>query len=317
MSAMAACTVVAGNFLPFARVLAKSFARFHPEIPLHILLAAGEADCDAAMAEGLRIVRLSELRIPRLPEMLLRYDRKQVVVALKPAMLRYLLDCGYASAVFLDADILVTASLDPLFDDVARHALCVTPHIAPAPATAQRLRLERTLLLAGMFNGGFIGASDREETRQFLAWWEARLRTHCQFAVRKGIHFDQRWLDLAPGFIGDLLVVRDPGCNVAYWNLPERDITRDGDGFKVNGVPLRFFHFSGFDPALPEVVSKYAPELSLDRLTPTTELLRHYAALLADAGWAASATLSWPWEPPLSFWQRLSATSLPVRLMRY
>ena len=183
--------------------------------------------------------------------MLRRYDRLQIAVALKPAIVRHLIETGYSPVVYLDADILVTSDLTPLLEDVARHAVSLTPHIGPGRATAERENFERALLMAGTFNLGFLGVSDREETRRFLAWWEGRLRTHCKQAVREGFNYDQRWVDLAPALVSDLHIVRDPGCNVAYWNLREANITRDGDAYRVDGVPLRFFHFSGFSPATP------------------------------------------------------------------
>ena len=51
-------------------------------------------------------------------------------------------------------------------------------------------------------------------------------------------------------------VVRDPGVNVGYRNLGERALERQGDSYTVNGAPLRFFHFSGFDPARPYALSR-------------------------------------------------------------
>ena len=45
-------------------------------------------------------------------------------------------------------------------------------------------------------------------------------------------------MDLAPGFVDDHLVLRDPGFNVAYWNLSQRAVRRDGAGaLTVNGRP--------------------------------------------------------------------------------
>ena len=75
-------------------------------------------------------------------------------------------------------------------------------------------------------------------------WWAERLATDCLVAPERGYFVDQRWMDFAPGLIPSLPVLRDPGYNVAYWNLPSRDVSATAK-YTVNGWPLRFFHFSG------------------------------------------------------------------------
>jgi glycosyltransferase involved in cell wall biosynthesis len=55
-------------------------------------------------------------------------------------------------------------------------------------------------------------------------------------------------MDFAPLFLERAHVSRDPGLNVAYWNLAERNLKRTQQGYGVGDRPLRFFHFSGFDP---------------------------------------------------------------------
>ena len=228
------CTCVAGNYLAFARVLADSFHRYHPDIPLHVLLADTPAFGETVKGPAVRIVRLEDLHIPDLGRMLIRYNRKQVLVAAKPALLSHMLESGYETAVYLDADMLVTASLEPVLREVAAHALSLTPHVGPAFATAERTDLERVLLLAGMYNGGFVGVTGREESRRFLAWWEERLRTHCIEDLSAGLHYDQRWLDMAPALVADLHLVarrrverrvleppRSGYPNGAGWTAPE------------------------------------------------------------------------------------------------
>jgi hypothetical protein len=62
------------------------------------------------------------------------------------------------------------------------------------------------------------------------------------------LYVDQRWLDLLAASSYTVGVVRDPGFNVAYWNLHERKLALDDNGtWSVNKQPLKFFHFSGFD----------------------------------------------------------------------
>jgi hypothetical protein len=249
MNRIAVCTCVAGNYVSYARVLAQSLRRHHPETKLHVLVVDKQPPRFERESLSASVVTLKDLRISKLWRMLLAYDRKQMVVAMKPALLRYVLDAGFESALFLDPDMLVMADLDPVFEAVASHSLTLTPHVGPALAAADKADLERSLLMAGMYNGGFVGISNRPESRRFLAWWEMRLGRLCFDAMQHGLHYDQRWLDLAPAFVEDLHLLRDPGCNFAYWNFPFRALQPEGDGFSVNGSPLRLFHFSGFDPA--------------------------------------------------------------------
>ena len=70
---------------------------------------------------------------------------------------------------------------------------------------------------------------------------------------------DQRWMDLLPGFIDRVAVLRDRGYDVAYWNLHARPAGARPPtaGVPPDGAPLRFLHFSGFDPLDPTHLSKH------------------------------------------------------------
>jgi len=70
---------------------------------------------------------------------------------------------------------------------------------------------------------------------------------------------DQAWLSSLPFVFHDLTYLsRHPGLNVAYWNLDERHLTRSDETILVNGYPLLFFHFSGYDRTNPTFLSKHS-----------------------------------------------------------
>ena len=90
-------------------------------------------------------------------------------------------------------------------------------------------------------------------------------------------------------------MLRHPGYNVAYWNLPHRKISRDGAGqYLVNGEPLKFFHFSGFDPKLPSLISKHQSRLSWGDIGKAAQsLYLGYEAKLTANGYRE--TSAWPY----------------------
>src|SRR5687767_5320287 len=104
-------TIVAKNFVPFARVLARSLREHHPAVPFFTVLADRVDAAFAPALEPFEIVTLDELEIPDLHRQCFRYTRQQLSILAKPYLLRHLLKRGFSAAVFLDADILIVDSL--------------------------------------------------------------------------------------------------------------------------------------------------------------------------------------------------------------
>ncbi len=115
---MAVGTIVAKNYLPFARVLADSLRRWHPEIPFYVALVDEPEGLFDPEGERFRILELRELGIPRLRDFCFRYTRREAVSAVKPCVLRTLLDMGHESVLFLDADMQVLGDLTSLLERV-------------------------------------------------------------------------------------------------------------------------------------------------------------------------------------------------------
>jgi hypothetical protein len=293
MARLAAGTVVAKNYLPFARVLAGSFRERHPDIPFFVVLA-DEVDGHFDPArEPFVMLSLRDLNIPQLGRFCFHYSRQSLVVATKSFLLDYLLSQGFSSAIFLDADILILGNLDALFAIVQKHSIVLTPHLlAPLTGPGREAR-ELNILLSGTYNGGFIGVSESASARAFLSWWQDRLYEHCHHAVAGGMHYDQHWLDLVPVYFEDVHILRDPTYNVAYWGLPERNAQVPENLSPADIQPCRFFHFSGFDPEQPPAVTRYSPRLTMGNVGPAVFLFDHYAKLLNAAGYPEAK--SWPY----------------------
>ena len=120
---------------------------------------------------------------------------------------------------------------------------------------------------------------------RFLDWWCERLLTDCRIAQHRGLFVDQRWVDFVPGLFANLAILRDPAYNVAYWNLPSRDLRWDAElGYTVDGRPLRFFHFSGYNPAKPHELSKYQDRIRLPENPALQHLCDDYGRQLMASG---------------------------------
>jgi glycosyltransferase involved in cell wall biosynthesis len=72
---------------------------------------------------------------------------------------------------------------------------------------------------------------------------------------------------------------------VAYWNLPQRRLEQAGQGWTVDGAPLTFFHFSGFDPRKPTRLSKHDSRFATDMPEPLRRLTAHYGERLLERGY--------------------------------
>ena len=268
-------TICSNNYLPQAEVFFASVRAFHPEVDL-VLGLADECDPGLTYPPGVQVIEARELGIVDFESFAFAYDVMEFNTAIKPSVMLRLFEDGYRKILYFDPDIALYRRLDDLLELLETKSFVLTPHFLEPPAPGD-VRTEHHVMQTGVYNLGFFGSSQRAETEPCLRWWARMLRYGCVNAQERGLFVDQKYLDLLPGLAADLHVLRDPGFNVAYWNLPRRRLAAVSDGsLAVDGRPLAFFHFSGFDPAEPERLSRYAPDAPVSGVLAT--LLADYAA---------------------------------------
>jgi hypothetical protein len=207
-----ACTIAARPMLPSAAVVARSFTDHHPGVPFVTLLAdtPDPAHDDALAPSPGPLITVADLGRPELVRRAFRSGQQEFSYALTAALLEHLLDEGYDAVVFIKQESLVLGPLVTAIEQLATADVLLTPHLLePAPGT-DAVDRERTILLSGVYNVGFLGVSNRPEARRFLRWWDERLDTHCRHAVASGMHYEQRWIDLVPSLFELVAVLRDP-----------------------------------------------------------------------------------------------------------
>ncbi len=268
-------------YLDRVRVLGETLRRHHPDWTLWLCLSDQEPlgfPYDPAREAFDHVVRLNELGIPDLRRWIFEHDVVELCTAVKGQMLCRLLDAGAAKVVYLDPDIAVLDSLAEIEALLDQHDVILTPHqVAPDDKRSAILDNEIGSLKHGIYNLGFLAVAGRQEGRRFAGWWRDRLLEFCFDDIPNGLFTDQRWCDHAPVFFDGVHVLRDPGYNVASWNLSQRPITIEPDGsIRAAGRPLRFFHFTKVTWVGEIMLERYA-----NGQIEVFELMKWYRARLA------------------------------------
>lgn len=276
---LSACTIVSRNYLSHARILAESFHRHEPAGRFY-LLVVDKLPAGVELPEYVELVQPEELELPYLYEMCFKYDVTELSTAVKPTLLAHLMERrGETRLAYLDPDILVQRPLDELQGSLRRAAIVLVPHLLDQIPLDGRRPNEQDILIAGSYNLGFLALRRHADSARLLAWWEERLRDLCRVSPSEGLMTDQRWIDLVPGLFPSSTVLRDDTYDVAYWNLHSRTLERRDGQFTVNGRPIAFFHYSGFDPTRPLTFSKHQDRFDVAEHPALRALLAEYAAL--------------------------------------
>jgi hypothetical protein len=254
------------SYLNRARVLASTLRRQHPDWIIWAVLTdrAPAGFIFDLQQEGYdRVVTVEDLFCVEVDRWLFGHDIVEACTAVKGRAMQHILaDPDCEKLIYLDPDIAVFNPLTPIVDLLSSHSIVLTPHqVDPAPASARVAIMDNEVasLNYGVFNLGFIAVANDDEGRRFADWWADRLHDWCHDRLDEGIFVDQKWCNLVPCFFDSVRILRDPGYNVASWNLNERKMTYDARGAAlINGVPLRFYHFTKLGPVGDMMTQRYA-----------------------------------------------------------
>lgn len=292
------CTIVARNYLPHARVLAASFRQHHPDGEFFVLIIDDEQrELDAA-GEPFTCLRLTDIRLStdEIGRLAGIYDVTELATAVKPRLLAFLLAGGRDHVIYLDPDIKIYDTLQDIARLAVDHDVVLTPHtMVPVPRDGRRID-GLHILGAGVYNLGFVAVG--AGATSFIEWWWGNTRREALMDHQRMMFTDQRWIDFVPSFFRHY-ILKDPGCNVAYWNLHGRALRWTGDRYEVDGQPLRFFHFSGFDHRRPYLLSKHqgeTPRILLSEHPALKKICGEYLADLQAAGISENQQLGYGWS---------------------
>jgi len=194
-------------------------------------------------------VQTCALPISQFRQFAFRHTTIELATAVKPRLLQHLVQIFPNENVFyyLDPDIDVHGRFDEASEQLRSADILLTPHDLDGVMNPREV-LETVLphLKCGVFNLGFLGLKRSDTVDRFLHWWAHMVSLFCYVDYARGLFVDQKWVDMACG-IFPISVLREPGYNVARWNISQRPIVAVDGGHVVCGRPLRFIHFSQID----------------------------------------------------------------------
>ena len=235
------CTYFDSGYLARGLTLYRSLERHAGEFVLWVLCF------DDVAYEALRALELAHLR----PVSLAEFEEGDAeLVAAKPTRSRveYFFTCtpswplyvfrhepSIELLTYLDADLYLFSSLEPVFDELGDDSLLITRHDFPA-----RLKEEER---HGVFNVGLMVFRNDAVGREALEWWRERCLEWCYDRVDEGRYADQKYLDRWPELFSQVTVLASPAGALAPWNWMNHTIVSHGGRITVGGDELITYHF--------------------------------------------------------------------------
>lgn len=207
-----------------------------------------------------QVMWADSLDVDQFSSWIYKHNVVEACTAVKGPALKRLAEAGYEKIIYLDPDIAVINSLQPVLALLDTYSIVLTPHqLTPDTSPLAIRENEIGSLKHGIFNLGFLAVRNDDEGLRFAHWWRDRLLEHCYDDIPNGLFTDQRWCDHVPVFFDRVHILKDPGYNVASWNLSNRILNFDSKGeLQVNGFPLRFYHATKFDTVGAAMTTRYA-----------------------------------------------------------
>ncbi len=269
-------TVCTANYLYQALTMGESLKKTNPAYELIIGLVDELPVTDFEIPY--QIIRISDIQPVNLAGFKGEYTVMEVATACKPVFGLYLFEkySDLEKLIYFDTDLWITDSVESIEKNLDFYDIIITPHITQ-PIDLQEEWNEKQFLNAGLYNTGFVGLKRSENTFKFLNWWKNHLKDYGYYDFCKGMGIDQLCVNFVPIFYDKVLVEYSPAYNLAYWNIHERMVSLMNGKYVINGKEnLLFFHFSGYTPDTPELLSKHIKSSKIFNYPALRPLFKEY-----------------------------------------
>lgn len=269
-------TVCTANYLYQALAMGESLNKTNPDFQLIIGLVDVLPVTDFEIPY--QIIQISEVQEVNLSGFKGAYTVMEVATACKPIFGLYLFEKypDLEKLIYFDTDLWITDSINPIEKNLDSYDIILTPHITQ-PIDLEEEWNEKQFLNAGLYNTGFVGMKRSENTFKFLNWWKNHLKDYGYYDFCNGMGIDQLCVNFVPIFYDKVLIEYSPTYNLAYWNLHEREVTFGNGKYIINAKQdLMFFHFSGYTPDKPNLLSKHIKSSKISNYLVLKPLFEEY-----------------------------------------
>ncbi len=287
------CTTATVATVPHARALAASAAIHDPEARLAVLAADQHAASELAGADSFEVLKLEALGLEGVHRLVDTASWADLSLLARPGFMRELLRRHGAPVAYLDPDMDLHGELWPVMEVARRAGVAMAERVVGGLPADGRLPKPEDLLRAGSVTAAFAAVAPGIPAERFLDRWDAALREAVQSPGYEPLEQSSNLLLAHPALVAavdaaasmpEVTLLEDPGCNVSAWNLHERRLEQVSEKYTVDGQPLRFFHFSGFQPQRAWWLASFADRAQLAASPALASLCRGYAARLQDQG---------------------------------
>lgn len=204
---------------------------------------------DAEAEEALRRLNVDSIVIVPLRE-LEAYDRGLLAAKSNRSLIEYYFTCtpvlpkyvlasdhAIDEVTYLDADLFLMRPVDSLFDEMDDRSVSIIPHRFPPS--------ERELEQHGVYNVGWMTFRRTPEGTTVLDWWRDRCVEWCYDRPEDGKFADQGYLTDWPTRFRGVHVIKNPGANLAPWNLRTHLVAENEGRLQADGHDVIFYHVHG------------------------------------------------------------------------
>ena len=287
-------TSICANYGHKARILAESVHRHMPAAKFFLCLT--EREIPTALSEDSRFDRIilsREMWEGNFDRFIFKHDIVEASTAVKGAFFQWLMKeyPEEGCLIYLDPDCRVYSDFPEVKEALRSQPAVLCPHLLHPG----NLDMELSSTSHGVYNLGFLAVNNSCEAQKMINWWAERLYLYCYDDIPHGVFTDQKWMELAPCFF-DVKILRHYGYDLAPWGLLKTSIKKQGTDWQIQGMPLRFIHFSGFGEVAEMCMQKWCDDQNRD----FRELYDEYALIhtamdrdhISQTPWSYSSYLS-------------------------